>query len=151
MSNSQRASMTSSPLFISVAESIVIFRPISQLGCLRHRCNVTPANSSALQPRNGPPEAVSNSRLIAEGCSPARHWAIALCSLSTGTTATRFFLANSITSAPAATNVSLLAMAKVFPALMQAIEGASPANPTSALRTTSVPSNDAADSSAAIP
>ena len=31
--NSQCASITSSPLFISVAESIVIFRPIRQVGC----------------------------------------------------------------------------------------------------------------------
>ena len=31
-SKSQRASITSSPLFISVAESIVIFGPISQFG-----------------------------------------------------------------------------------------------------------------------
>ena len=31
-SNSQRASITSSPLFISVAESIVIFGPIRQVG-----------------------------------------------------------------------------------------------------------------------
>ncbi len=31
-SNSQRASMTSSPLFISVAESMVIFGPIFQVG-----------------------------------------------------------------------------------------------------------------------
>ena len=30
--NSQCASMTSSPLFINVAESIVIFRPICQVG-----------------------------------------------------------------------------------------------------------------------
>ena len=33
--NSQCASITSRPLFISVAESIVIFRPIRQVGCLQ--------------------------------------------------------------------------------------------------------------------
>ena len=32
MSNSQRASMISSALFIMLAESIVIFRPIDQFG-----------------------------------------------------------------------------------------------------------------------
>ena len=33
--NSQRASITSSALFISVAESMVIFGPICQVGCLQ--------------------------------------------------------------------------------------------------------------------
>src|SRR5579875_285736 len=43
--NSQRASMTSSALFMSVAESIVIFGPMRQVGCLRASSTVTSANA----------------------------------------------------------------------------------------------------------
>ena len=62
-SKSQRASITSSPLFISVAESMVIFGPMSQVGCAqrlrrRRRARCAPRG----QVRNGPPEAVSTSR-----------------------------------------------------------------------------------------
>ena len=55
---SQRASITSSPLFMSVAESIVIFAPIDQFGCLSARSGVTPGSSAAGTVRSGPPEAV---------------------------------------------------------------------------------------------
>ena len=41
-SNSHLASITSSPLFISEAESIVIFAPITQLGCFNASALVTP-------------------------------------------------------------------------------------------------------------
>ena len=44
-SNSHRASITSSPLFISVAESIVIFGPIVQVGCRSASSGVTVAIS----------------------------------------------------------------------------------------------------------
>ena len=44
-SNSQRASMISSPLFISVAESIVILAPIFQVGCWSASSTVTVASS----------------------------------------------------------------------------------------------------------
>ena len=47
--NSQCASMTSRPLFISVAESMVILRPIRQVGWLRAASTVTPARASAEQ------------------------------------------------------------------------------------------------------
>ena len=56
-SYSQRASTTSRPLFASVAESIVIFAPIDQVGWRRACCGVT-ADRSAGPSRNGPPEAV---------------------------------------------------------------------------------------------
>ena len=61
-SNSQRASITSSALFISVAESIVIFGPICQVGCLRASSGVTSASSAADLPRNGPPDDVRMTR-----------------------------------------------------------------------------------------
>ncbi len=45
--NSQCASMTSSPLFISVAESIVILRPICQVGCRSAASGRTAASAVA--------------------------------------------------------------------------------------------------------
>ena len=57
-SNSQRASNTSSPLFIMVAESMVIFLPMLQLGWLRASAIVTRSSCSTGVFRNGPPEAV---------------------------------------------------------------------------------------------
>ena len=42
--NSQCASITSRPLFISVAESTEIFRPITQLGCAQACSGVTAAS-----------------------------------------------------------------------------------------------------------
>ena len=56
--NSHLASMTSKPLFIMVAESMVILAPISQLGCLSACALVAVAICSRGQVRNGPPEAV---------------------------------------------------------------------------------------------
>ena len=45
------------PLFIKVAESMVIFAPISQLGCLRASLGVTSSSCSLVYVRKGPPEA----------------------------------------------------------------------------------------------
>ena len=58
-SNSRQASMTSKPLFNMVAESTVMRRPMTQVGCLSARSGVMAANSSSGKCRNGPPEAVS--------------------------------------------------------------------------------------------
>jgi len=57
--NSQRASMTSSALFIIVAESTEILRPITQLGWAQASSGVTSASVAGSRWRNGPPEAVS--------------------------------------------------------------------------------------------
>ena len=65
--NSQRASITSSPLFIRLAESTEIFLPITQLGCATACAGVAAAIASADSVRNGPPEAVSHNAL-----TPAR-------------------------------------------------------------------------------
>ena len=65
--NSQCASITSRPLFISVAESIVILRPIRHVGCCSASAAVTPVSSDAVRPRNGPPDAVRMSRRISDG------------------------------------------------------------------------------------
>ncbi len=66
------ASITSSPLFMSVAESIVIFPPIDQVGCASACSTVTSASSALVRPRNGPPEAVISRRSTV----PARSAAI---------------------------------------------------------------------------
>ena len=59
--NKKCASISSRPLFASVAESTVILRPICQVGCSSACSGVTSASSSRLRPRNGPPEAVRTS------------------------------------------------------------------------------------------
>ncbi len=82
--NSQCASITSRPLFISVAESIVIFPPIAQVGWRSASSTVTPSSSARLRPRNGPPDAVSVSRSTVPGRSPSISWCSARCSESTG-------------------------------------------------------------------
>src|SRR5471032_3071787 len=72
--NSQQASITSKPLFISVAQSIVMRLPIRQVGCFRACWGVTNASASLGVLRKGPPEAV---RMSFETCCrlPARrHW-----------------------------------------------------------------------------
>ncbi len=58
------ASITSRPLFISVAESTVIFAPIAQVGWLSACSTVTSVSSARVRPRNGPPEAVITSETI---------------------------------------------------------------------------------------
>ena len=82
--NSQRASMTSRALFIRVAESIVIFGPICQVGCFRASSGVTSASSRADRPRNGPPEEVRITRRTSLRRPAWSAWKIAECSLSTG-------------------------------------------------------------------
>ena len=66
-SNSQRASITSSPLFMSVAESIVIFRPIDQVGWQSASSRVMRSKVSRGRVRKGPPDAVSTSRRTSAG------------------------------------------------------------------------------------
>src|SRR3989339_450941 len=131
------ASKTSSPLFINVAESIVIFFPISQLGCFRASSIVTLFNSLLLLPRNGPPDAVSTTLFTDSLLRPSMHWNIALCSLSTGIIFAPDFAASLITISPATTSDSLLASPIVFPALTAESVGKRPANPIIAERTKS--------------
>src|SRR5207244_1909293 len=76
--------MISRPLFIIVAESTVIFGPITQLGWCSASPTLTRARVSRGRSRKGPPLAVSTSRLTLAGSSPRRHCQRALCSLSTG-------------------------------------------------------------------
>ena len=91
MLKSQRASIISSPLLNSVAESMVILRPMTQEGCLSARSTVISENFSfgqSVASRNGPPLAVSHILRTEDGGLPSRHWKIAECSLSTASTFT---------------------------------------------------------------
>src|ERR1700686_4832569 len=54
---SQCASITSRPLFIIVAESTEILRPIAQFGCLQASSGVTRLSVDGSRVRNGPPDA----------------------------------------------------------------------------------------------
>ena len=76
--------MTSRPLLTSVAELVVITRPIAKLGCASACSGVTSASSSAVRPRNGPPDAVRTRRRTSSAEPARRHWAMAQCSESTG-------------------------------------------------------------------
>ena len=144
MPNSHRASIISNPLFIIEAESMVTFAPIDQFGWFNASARVTPYSSSFGRVRNGPPDAVRINLSTDSGSSPTRHWNIAECSESTGTSLDPYCLTSLVISSPATTRVSLLASAIVFPALMALIVGASPLYPTMAVTTMSTSSAAAA-------
>ena len=63
MSTSQCASIISSALLNMLAESMVIFAPIDQFGCLAACARVAFCICSRVQVRNGPPDAVSSRRM----------------------------------------------------------------------------------------
>ncbi len=130
--------MISRALFISVAESMVIFGPMSQVGWANASATVTCANSSTVRVRNGPPLAVRTIRATSSRRPDCIAWKIALCSLSTGSTETLRSLASRITSGPATTRLSLLANATGLPASSAAQVPCSPALPTIAESTMSV-------------
>ena len=96
-------------MFIIVAESMVIFAPISHVGCFSASAAVTVAICSFVKRRNGPPDAVSRIFSTSLSPSPTMLWNIAECSLSTGSICTPFSSANRHISSPATTSVSLLA------------------------------------------
>ena len=64
--------MISSPLFIIVAESIVTFGPMFQVGCASASAGVIEANVSSGRRRKGPPLAVSTSRSTDVGILAAK-------------------------------------------------------------------------------
>ena len=128
--------MTSSPLFISVAESMVTFWPICHDGCRNACATVTSASCSGEYWRKGPPEAVRIIRAAAWS-SPLRHCHTALCSLSTGRIRAPLFLASSLIISPAETSDSLLASAISFPARNAARVGLNPTFPDVAMTTMS--------------
>ena len=123
--NSQRASITSKPLFISEAESIVTFAPMHQLGWFNASSTLTRSSSSAGRCRNGPPDAVRITFSTAE-CSPVRHWKMAECSESTGMIGARCSADSLVTISPATTRHSLLASATFLPCFSALTVGNSP-------------------------
>src|SRR3954464_7273913 len=129
--------MSSRPLFISVAESIVILPPIVHVGCWRASSTLTPARSARVRPRNGPPLAVSTSLSIVPGRSAEMSWCSAECSESTGMICAPVASASWVTSSPPTTSDSLLARARSMPSPSVATVGPSPTEPTSALSTRS--------------
>ena len=81
---SHLASMTSNALLTSVAESIVIFGPIRQVGCASASSTVTASSDSGIAtPERSPAGGQHQTRHRASG-SPTRHCQMAECSLSTG-------------------------------------------------------------------
>ena len=142
--NSHTASISSRPLFIRVAESMVIFAPMFQLGCLRASALVLPRSSSVFIPKKGPPDAVSRIlvRLGALSLS-CRHWKMAECSLSTGSSFTPCFATACVTRWPPVTRLSLLARARSCPLSIAHRLAPRPAMPTTLFSTTSVPSSAA--------
>ena len=154
--NSTQASISSRPLFIRVAESTEILRPMRQRGCAQACSGVTSAICSRVARRNGPPDAVSRIRRTPAGAAPVRsvcgmHWKIALCSLSIGTSIAPPWRAASTSSDPAITSDSLFATSTCLPARAAASVEGSPAAPTIAAITTSTSALAAQASSAAGP
>ncbi len=137
------ASISSKPLFRSVAESIVIRPPICQVGCASASSGVTPLRS--VRPRNGPPDAVSTSRSTLPGAFARTSWNRAECSESTGMIRVSVASASAVTSSPPTTRLSLLARASSMPSVSATIVGPSPAEPTTPFKTRSAP--DSATSS----
>ena len=131
--NSHFASITSSPLFTSVEESMVTLCPMDQFGCFNASSTCIWSRSCFFLPRNGPPDAVRRILLIGFSSFPCKDWKMALCSLSTGRMDTPYSAASGIIRCPAVTNVSLFARAIVFFAFMAAMVGRIPSIPTIAV------------------
>ena len=128
--NSQWASITSSPLFMRVAESIVILRPMDQLGWQRAASGVTASSSLLGLLKKGPPggrkehpfesfpvvslQGLKNSAVFA--VHGENFDILAGCSV--------------YYDLPAATRVSLFASAIFFPASIAERVGKRPAAPT---------------------
>lgn len=143
--------MTSSPLFIIVAESTVILAPMSQLGwvvaflrTVSGSALLSASSSSAVKSRKAPPDAVRMTRRSEPGGTPCRHWKIAECSESAGVITAPCFLSSGRMTGPPEMSVSLLASAIVRPSLIASIVGSSPATPTTPVTTVSAPGATAA-------
>jgi len=91
---------------------------------------VTLAIASRVHVRNGPPLAVSTMRRTRLRGLPARHWKIALCSLSTGSSCAFDRAATAVMTSPAETSDSLFASATVRPPRSAASVEGNPAHPT---------------------
>ena len=108
-----RPSITSNPLFMRVAESMVIRFPIFQVGWFK-ACPIVIEGNSDFGVFNGPPEAVSQMRCTSSIRPPRMHWCTALCSLSTGSSGLPCLRASAATSSPAATEAFFVGEAYGF-------------------------------------
>src|ERR1700722_19175156 len=102
-----------------------------QLGCFKASSTVAFLICCPVHVLKGPPDAVNQileSSLVS--ALPPKDWNIAECSLSTGTMRAPYWRSMGMMAAPAATRVSLLARAIVFPFLIAAAVGFNPRNPT---------------------
>ena len=133
MPKSQRASITSSPLFMSVAESIVIFLPMLQFGCFSAWARVTRAMSCLRKvpertARSGQ-DKVPDIAVLRRPAGTGK-WRCARCPREEACTPR--VRHSAMTSSPAVTSTSLLASAISLPARIAAMVGTSPAVPTMA-------------------
>src|SRR3546814_17344864 len=87
------------------------------LGCATACAGLTRAISAALMVRNGPPLAVRMMRRTWSMRPPARHWNIALCSLSTGRILAPEARVAAVIRSPADPSPALLARENSPPAL----------------------------------
>ena len=101
------------------------------------RLTDTSARDSGFRSRKAPPDAVRMTRSTSARAAPAKHCAMATCSLSIGTSSTPAVRAARSNNSPPATIDSLFAMATGMPASSAASVGAKPTNPTRALTTRS--------------
>ena len=151
MSNSQRASITSNPLFIIVAESTVIFCPIFQLGCFSAWAMLTWSSRPERRAQKRPAGSrqdnfVDFAALIALQALKNRT-VLAIDGQKTNS----LFFAASTNISPAMTNASLLARAISLPASKPVRQGIKPAPPTIAASTTSTSGADATAAAPASP
>ena len=123
------ASMSSSPLFIRPAESIVTLGPMAQFGCARASSSVAAAIRSAVQVAERPARGRQGHPLDRGpvGVAERLEDGIVLAVERQQRAPCRF--AAAMTAAPAQTSVSLLARAMVRPASMAAKVGRMPAVP----------------------
>ena len=126
----------------------MILAPMSHVGWARASSTATSASSSRVRPRNGPPLAVSTSRATSPRAPPRSAWYNAECSESTGTISPPPRWRAARTTGPPAMRLSLFARASRFPDSSAAMVAGKPANPTTALRTTSTSSSAASSARA---
>ena len=146
---SHLASMASNALLTSVAESIVIFGPICQVGWARASSGVTPRSAAADRETARPRRSETRRRTVVDPFPAAgtARWPSARCRPDE---AIERVAAGSSSSArpgdPPATSVSLLASATRRPARSAASTAGSAAMPVVATTTMSVPSAVASSS-----
>ena len=117
-----------------MAESIVIFAPISHVGCFNVSSNVIFSNSFNGKSLNGPPDAVMIIERISSVVELPIACNIALCSLSTGISFEFESFSIFIILCPAIISDSLFARARSVPFVIVVIEERNPAEPEIAFK-----------------